>query len=1481
MKLLQWLDKKSKAKENWQVEVVRKSELFDERWYVGQYQDVFKKLKDPARHYCFKGWRENRNPSEMFETAAYLKKYPECGICPIVFERNRNAKVDLVVCAIVKDEAPYIKEWIDFHLLVGVKRFYIYDNESTDNLKQLLLPYIRQGLVVYKYYPGKAKQMVSYNEFIKNYGDKTEWVAFIDIDEFVIPMQSATIPEFLKDYKEYPGVCINWVSYDSNGYKKQPKGGVMENYTRVHYDENLVPFHLIKSIVQPSRVSGIINPHFCLFKNNELAVNENKEPVGGELVERAYIAPYSVDKIRINHYYCKSRQEAEAKILRGTPEGRFKNISEAEINYTDYKYDYTAYKYVIQLHPEIEEQEELKIAWMRVKNFFLKVKHSFKKSPLYDYIDENWYFAHYPDAKESGLPAARHYMNIGWRKGYNPSEKFDTNFYLRKYKDVAAKRVNPLLHYVNSGKSEGRFALPRETVMSPSTSIEKSKFKTKGKYKGLWNNKEYFDEDWYVENYVEARNYKGGPKAHYHTLGWKKGYNASPRFNTQEYLKKHLECKICPIDFEWNRKKAIVTDNKLIVSLKSIKNKILKLFSDVLLAKNPIYNFFKEKIDYRKQEKKKEEKYTDYRMINQTVYFDKKYYKKQVGDHYKGDLVDHYLHKGYKLGYNPSKDFDNDYYLATHHDILKCGINPLFHYVMAGAKENRKIRKVEENTHINYNELLVKLQKAVPSHTRLLLIVLHEFSLTGAPRAALNFAKIIKENGQYFPIILSMKAGPLQKEFDELGIFSFVDEYLLVEIAKKQREMLAFYSIFPTVIFNCIEALRVVDAFAEKTYKICWVHDGRYGFDCIKWTLDPETEFKKMDKIYSVGEYSKSFTDQYADTSKSDIFLYGIPQQQKLPDIKSGDKFTYGIFGMVCERKAQEVFVEAIRQMPEDMRNKCEFLVVGKLIDNDKYAEKIKYMSKNIPEIKLVGECNHDDTLKYMQTCDIVVCPSLDDPMPIVCTEAMQLKKYIIVSDSTGTAAFVKKHNLGEVCEGGNVEDLAQKMKNMYEKYAHKKDKAICKEGVNVYKNYFSEDVFKQNVNKLLKDIPLPRNIQVVTSEDFEKAIIKPKKVAKVLINNINSLDIGYKDYYNIDNFHRVGDNTGNILINNYGTKQFDYDLDFSPDFYDCPEAEHYIMMCANNLRPNYYVNYEQWFRFLKHLKKPLSILGLGAHTSLGKMNVEDYVQTLPKDMVKLMHMLADRTNVIGCRGEFTYDIIRKLGIKNVEPVGCPTWYVNGYKQPIVKKKEWNNDFKTAFYITGDTRNFGKTKDVLEWYLRWHHKFLSETTYLKDSAFILQSEYDFMPCVIGQYDKEYCNTEEYKVAFERLKAYFGVTDNPAEINQLRTLCKAFYDVDKWAEFIKTRDFCFGFRIHGSIICLKNGIPSFVMAQDSRIKEMSELFKIPHKTNLEMHESEDFNLRKIYEEADYSAMNKEYPKLLENYIAFLDKNGIEHRYGETK
>ena len=195
-------------------------------------------------------------------------------------EKVNRDKVYLSIAAIYKDE-PDIKEWLEYHLLAGVERFYLYDNESSDNSKELLKPYIDKGIVVYRYFPGNCMQLPAYRDAVYNYKNETEWMAIIDLDEYIVPVQEYDIKSVLRKYEQYPALGINWVMYDSNGHKVRPKNKlIIEAYTRVCKDYNLEDNHQIKSIVKPAEVKFIENPHFCFYKNKKTAADENKQPIG-------------------------------------------------------------------------------------------------------------------------------------------------------------------------------------------------------------------------------------------------------------------------------------------------------------------------------------------------------------------------------------------------------------------------------------------------------------------------------------------------------------------------------------------------------------------------------------------------------------------------------------------------------------------------------------------------------------------------------------------------------------------------------------------------------------------------------------------------------------------------------------------------------------------------------------------------------------------------------------------------------------------------------------------------------------------------------------------------------------------------------------------------------------------------------------------------------------------------------------------------
>lgn len=250
-------------------------------------------------------------------------------------------KVEIAIAAIFKNEASYLKEWIEYHKLIGVERFYLYDNESTDNVMEVLQPYIDDGTVLYRYIKGKALQMKAYCDAIYYYKHETKWLAIIDIDEFIVPVEKDTLNEFLKEYEGYPAVGINWVVFDSNGHVTKPEGLVTENYKRAEAAPNL---H-IKSIVRPDRVFDLINPHFCYYIQKKLAVNENFEPISG-----AFTNTCSVNKIRINHYLVKSEEEYRKKCEKGFADSLNSRIFCKEwLNAKEHKIDNTIDKYLPKL----------------------------------------------------------------------------------------------------------------------------------------------------------------------------------------------------------------------------------------------------------------------------------------------------------------------------------------------------------------------------------------------------------------------------------------------------------------------------------------------------------------------------------------------------------------------------------------------------------------------------------------------------------------------------------------------------------------------------------------------------------------------------------------------------------------------------------------------------------------------------------------------------------------------------------------------------------------------------------------------------------------------------------------------------------------------------------------------------------------------------------------------------------------------------
>ena len=169
-------------------------------------------------------------------------------------QEPKTFKYELSIGIIVKNEAKYIQEWIEYHLLVGVNHFYVYDNESTDDLKIKLKPYIDAGIVEYIYFPGQHRQINMVNNVVKRAKNETKWLAIIDTDEFLVPLDGhKTITDALKEYKDAPGIEVNWVIYGDSGHEKETKGLVIERFKEHSLPDYKVNRN-VKTICNPRKV---------------------------------------------------------------------------------------------------------------------------------------------------------------------------------------------------------------------------------------------------------------------------------------------------------------------------------------------------------------------------------------------------------------------------------------------------------------------------------------------------------------------------------------------------------------------------------------------------------------------------------------------------------------------------------------------------------------------------------------------------------------------------------------------------------------------------------------------------------------------------------------------------------------------------------------------------------------------------------------------------------------------------------------------------------------------------------------------------------------------------------------------------------------------------------------------------------------------------------------------------------------------------
>lgn len=274
-----------------------------------------------------------------------------------------DKKYNVSICAIFKNEAPYLREWLEFNHLVGVEHFYMYNNNSEDDYETVLRPYIERGWVTLIPWPYNQKQMESYMDCIEKFSAETKWLGFIDIDEFIVPKSTDNVYDFLKDFENRGSVAIYWRLYGTSGRMDRDLSGlVTEDFTVCwpkYCDIGKCFYNTAFGFDPKSRRSGCL--HHWFWANYK---GLNIPPVnifGHVCVGNRNIADTDDFPIQINHYFTKSYKEYARKKAKGDVYFAINPHDEAYFYEHEMKCtstDYSAYKYLIKLKLEMEKSDE-------------------------------------------------------------------------------------------------------------------------------------------------------------------------------------------------------------------------------------------------------------------------------------------------------------------------------------------------------------------------------------------------------------------------------------------------------------------------------------------------------------------------------------------------------------------------------------------------------------------------------------------------------------------------------------------------------------------------------------------------------------------------------------------------------------------------------------------------------------------------------------------------------------------------------------------------------------------------------------------------------------------------------------------------------------------------------------------------------------------------------------------------------------------
>lgn len=297
-------------------------------------------------------------------------------------------------------------------------------------------------------------------------------------------------------------------------------------------------------------------------------------------------------------------------------------------------------------------------------------------------------------------------------------------------------------------------------------------------------------------------------------------------------------------------------------------------------------------------------------------------------------------------------------------------------------------------------------------------------------------------------------------------------------------------------------------------------------------------------------------------------------------------------------------------------------------------------------------------------------------------------------------------------------------------------------------------------------------------------------------------------------------------------------------------EFDVFVVPLANAFRDDFVQPLRRLTDVIEQLNIPVVVTGVGGQLPLdGDPSVAG--SEVDEATIAFVRAVLERSESLGVRGDLTKGYLVHLGFPEdrIDIIGCPSMHLAGPDAVVTRP---------AQPLTADARVAINLTPAVPWartFLERNHEGFANLAYLPQDQETLGlllwgEEFSAPPGMPGSLDHPICREDKIRY---------------------------FVETVPWLRFLAECDFACGTRLHGNVAALMAGTPAYLLAHDSRTLELAQFHQLPYESVPDdaAHDPAWYDAAALYERTNLSAFNAARRPNYERWLAFLDRNGLDH------